>query len=131
MTVNSLNSRPQTRPTAAKTLKRWQRACMECGKPYTALTAKSEFCGGRCRGVFNNRRLKRGAEFYDLIMDMSYNRKEARKLNTFTKIGRLAFYFREEDMEQRQGRRSWQPASRILERRPYLDIALSRTRRKS
>lgn len=131
MNAHSLNSGSRTGLTAAKAPKRWQRECMECGKPYTAFSKKSEFCGGPCRLKFNNRRLKRGAEFYDLIMDMSYNRKEARKLNTFTKIGRLAFYFREEDIEQRSGRRSWQPARRILERRPYLDIALSHTRRKA
>lgn len=71
------------------------------------------------------------AEFYDLIMDMSYNRAEARTLNTFTKIGRLAYYFRKDDVIERDGRRSWQPARRVLERRPYLDTPISRTRWKS
>lgn len=129
MTLNSLNSPAQSDHTAAKAPKRWHRACLECGAPYTALTKKSDFCCERHRSQFNNRRLKRGAEFYDLIMDMSYNRAEARALNTFTKIGRLAYYFRREDIEKRDGRHSWKPARHILESRPYLDTAISRTRR--
>lgn len=42
--------------------------CKHCGKEFEPYTYAAEFCGTPCRMAFNNRRQKRGATLYDLIM---------------------------------------------------------------
>lgn len=95
-------------------------ACLECGGPYTPRQADAEFCGQPCRKAWNNRRLVRGAELYDLVMALRWDRAVASTLHVFTALSRMAAGFRREDLNQRDGRRSWSPPARIIARRPYL-----------
>lgn len=105
-------------------------ACLECGGPYTPRQADAEFCGPVCRKAWNNRRLVRGAELYDLVMALRWDRAVASTLHVFTALSRMAAGFRREDVEQRGGRRSWAPPARIIARKPYLrGEALSQKRR--
>lgn len=79
-----------------------------------------EFCGDRCRQAWNNRRLQRGAELYDLYMAHRFERAEASDLGVFQAINRLASDFRAEDHDNRDGRRSWRKPRAVLAERPYL-----------
>ncbi|MGW5961031.1 transcriptional regulator [Methylorubrum thiocyanatum] len=85
-----------------------------------ARQSDAEFCGPACRKAWNNRRLLRGAELYDLFMALRWDRRAATGLHVFTALSRLAAGFRREDTEERAGRRSWASPARIIARRPYL-----------
>lgn len=95
-------------------------ACKECGKPFEQISHKAEFCTAACQKDFNNRRATRGAKLHDLFMAFRFERDEARKANLQSVINRLASDWREEDRRQREGRKSWQPFRRILEKEPHL-----------
>lgn len=99
---------------------RYQRTCEECGTPYGSSEAHSQFCGTQCRRDFNNRRATRGAELYDLFMELRFNRKGAQKMGVWRLLCRMAMHFRDEDHQARAGRKSWRPARSVLEKRPYL-----------
>lgn len=94
--------------------------CLECGAPFLARQADAEFCALACRKAWNNRRLLRGAELYDLFMALRWDRRTVTGLHVFTALSRLAAGFRREDTQQRAGRRSWASPVRIIARRPYL-----------
>ncbi len=96
-------------------------SCLECGEGFD-LDARfnAEFCGDSCRKAFNNRRATRGAVIYDLFMALRYERKLASKLKVWKLLCRLAMDFRKEDHEQRDSRKSWQDARKVLRERPYL-----------
>lgn len=51
--------RPHCAPWRADREGKIQRACLECRRPYEALTAKSRYCSGACRAAFS--RLQRDA----------------------------------------------------------------------
>lgn len=91
--------------------------CLECGG---AGSAAGDFCGSACRKSWNNRRMVRGAELYDLFMALRYERRTSYPLHLFGVICRAAALFRAEDLAERDGRRSWRPPADILARRPYL-----------
>lgn len=97
--------------------------CLECGTPFTPRQADAEFCAPACRKTWNNRRLLRGAELYDLFMALRWDRRIATGLHVFTLLSRLAAIYRREDLDERDGRRSWASAARIIARRPYLRAA--------
>lgn len=94
--------------------------CLECGKPFLPRQADAEFCAPACRKSWNNRRLVRGAELYDLFMALRWDRRTATGLHVFSALSRLAAGFRREDVDERAGRRSWSSPARIIARRPYL-----------
>lgn len=96
------------------------KVCKECGNVLGASSKPRMFCSTPCRQTFNNRRLERGAQLYDLFMAMRYERGTAKVLGVWAVICRLAKDFREEDELQRDGRKSWQPASAIFERLPVV-----------
>lgn len=96
------------------------RTCLECGAPYASSVATAEFCCSACRSRWNNRRLVRGSELYDLVMALRWDRPLAKALHAFTLLSRAAAAFRAEDVDERSGRRSWSPPDRIVGRRPYL-----------
>jgi predicted nucleic acid-binding Zn ribbon protein len=111
---------------------RFKRVCPECGTPHTAIRRDAEFCGDACRKVFNNRRAVRGAELYDLFMVIRCERGVAQALGVWKLLCRLAQGYREDDVREREGRPSWRPAKRVLERHAYLyaDRLQSRTWKK-
>lgn len=96
------------------------RACIECGETFNPKAAHQDFCRTSCKSAFNNRRLLRGAEIFDLIMILRYERPIAKALKVWKLICRLTAAYREEDTRQRAGRHSWRPAKQVIERHPYL-----------
>jgi hypothetical protein len=83
------------------------RECKECGSEFESSHPRAEFCGTPCRMDFNNRRGARGAELYDLIMCMNYERDYARTNKFRSVVDRMASTFRQEDKEERNGRPSY------------------------
>ncbi len=97
-----------------------KRACAECAVFYSTASATSAFCGNPCRKAWNNRRLIRGAELYDLFMAHRFSRPLAYRLKLWSLICRMAAQFRKEDVAQRAGRPSWRDPRVIIAQRPYL-----------
>lgn len=90
-------------------------ACQECGGP---APLKARFCSPAHRQAFNNRRLQRGAEIYDLFMAHRFDRKQAQQLRVLQAMNRMASLWNEED--KAAGRRSWRDTREVLAERPYL-----------
>ncbi|AID30837.1 transcriptional regulator [Mesorhizobium huakuii 7653R] len=90
-------------------------ACHECGG---AAPAKARFCSPAHRQAFNNRRLQRGAEIYDLFMAHRFDRKKAQELRVLQAMNRMASLWNEED--KAAGRRSFRDTREVLDERPYL-----------
>lgn len=87
------------------------RVCPECGNAHSR---KGAFCSTSCRQAFNNRRLQRGAEVYDLLRAMRRERDKAKALNVWTEICRLELRWNTEDEAERPGRRSYIEPRRAL-----------------
>lgn len=83
--------------------------CLECGRSLATLGLRkgATFCGADHRKAWNNRRMVRGSELYDLFMAMGYERDKRKSLDLFTTLNRLARAFRDSDKSLRDGRRSW------------------------
>lgn len=92
--------------------------CDECGDAYEALSPSSDFCSAMCRTAFNNRRRVRGAEMYDLVMALRYERGISKLLGVWSVLCRMAAAFREEDRAERAGRKSWRGPRGVLQRHP-------------
>lgn len=88
--------------------------CLECGGALTARRAGQEFCKPTCRQTFNNRRMQRGAEAYDLFRALRRERGDAKNLNLWTELCRLELKWQTEDEAQRPGRRSYMPPTKAL-----------------
>jgi hypothetical protein len=113
-------------PLAAKPKSRFRRTCLECGEGFSASDAKADFCCTPHRQAFNNRRIQRGGELYDLFMANRYDRDASAVvklkfgLSVFTLLCRMAQDFRRQDIEDREGRPSWRAPRQIVERHPRL-----------
>lgn len=83
------------------------KVCRECGKPVTGKRIEALFCSPICRKAFNNRRMIRGAELYDLMMANRYERDWSKDENMLTVISNLCRAYRDSDKELRDGRKSW------------------------
>lgn len=106
--------------------------CLECGKPAISTAVNAEFCCSPCRKAWNNRRLVRGAELYDFMMVLRFDRGRAKALRLWTMLCRLVAIFREEDWNERAGRRSWSPAEQVMEKKAFLHaIVVHRQRRRA
>ena len=57
--------------------------------------------------------MKRGAEFYDLVMAMRFDREAARMGGAWSLLCKIASEFRRMDERDRAGRVSWEPVSTI------------------
>lgn len=88
--------------------------CLECGESIIGGRAGQEFCCTGCRQSFNNRRLARGAELYDLLRALRRERGLAKNLNIWTHICRLEQKWQAEDDRQRPGRKSYMPPQKAL-----------------
>jgi hypothetical protein len=77
--------------------------CQECGDPISARRQGQEFCKPACRQTFNNRRMQRGAELYDLFRALRRERADAKGMNLWTEICRLELNWQIED-EAKDGR---------------------------
>jgi len=69
----------------------------ECGISYEARRATREFCGAACRRAFNNRRMLRGADLYDLFMALRFDRENAKRSGAWSLMRRMAAHFKAED----------------------------------
>ena len=102
---------PPARPTE------WSsRGCRECGAKFQLQRASREFCCAACRRVFNNRRMLRGAEFYDLVMATRFDRSAAQQNGAWSLLCRMAASFRYADQRERDGRPSWDDVAKIKAR---------------
>lgn len=81
--------------------------CRECGLELKDKKPGALFCTPEHRKAFNNRRMIRGAEMYDLIMAQNYERELRSPLELQTLISRLARAARDSDKFLRDGRKSW------------------------
>ncbi len=90
------------------------RTCQECGLPVSGARRGKAFCSTHCRQRFNNRRMQRGAEIYDLFRALRRERDTAKQLNLWTQLCRLELMWQQEDEKQRPGRRSYVPPKRAL-----------------
>lgn len=88
--------------------------CLECGNRITVRRRSKLFCSPHCRQAFNNRRMARGAEIYDLFRALRRERSEAKRLNLWTEICRLERSWQDEDEIKRPGRRSYMPPKKAL-----------------
>lgn len=81
--------------------------CRECGAPLASVKRTAVFCGTACRKTWNNRRMVRGAELYDLFMALRYQREDATQAQAFTMLANLARAYHDADVAKRDGRQSW------------------------
>lgn len=111
-------------PKEQRRIKKAKRAhlCLECGNQFVPAEGRqAAFCCREHKTKWNNRRLKRGAEFYDLFMALRYERETAKEEGVWTTLTRLSQHYREQDEREREGRRSWQKPRAIRDRRPHLE----------
>lgn len=95
------------------------RECLECGGGLAPTAqATAEFCCDRCRKLWNNRRMVRGAQLYDLWMLVRYERGLARLRGLMNLMSALARAFHDADVYYRNGRRSWRRCSDVLDSIP-------------
>ena len=94
--------------------------CAECGASYEAARDTSEFCSPACRKAFGNRRAMRGAELYDLFMAHRFERQAAQDAHVLQAMNRLASNWRQQDKDERAGRKSWRRLAAVPAERAYL-----------
>lgn len=86
------------------------KTCMECGCQIPAKPARKgpapKFCNHTCAKQFNNRRMTRGAELYDLLMAGRFQRDTHAGMWRPT-MTLLATHYRDKDKRDRDGRQSW------------------------
>lgn len=101
------------------------RCCRECGEQ---VCGSREFCTGKCRATFHNRRKQRGAELYDLFMATRFDREDAQEQGAWSLLCRMAAKFKAED-DRRGGLKSWHPIASVKARHSSLSatrLAVSR-----
>ena len=79
--------------------------CQECGHPIEKRLAWRRFCNAYCRKAWNNRRATRGAQLYDVFMNMRHERATAKLLRFWSLACAMATAWKHEDREA--GRRSY------------------------
>lgn len=87
--------------------KKFIRCCAECSEEFTTNRREAEFCGDKCRKAYNNRRAVRGAELYDLVMTMRFDRGHAKDEAVWSQICSLASAYNTSDKNLRGGRKSY------------------------
>lgn len=102
--------------------------CLECGNPLReGQSPNAEFCCREHQKAFNRRREKRALLIYDLFMATRFERKLSKQLELWTAICRAAMHYRNEDVKERGGRRSWMHARKVLEQNPILRAVVYNT----
>lgn len=103
------------------------RRCLECDAPLERSPGQhveAQFCCTPCRKRWNNRRMERGAQLYDLFMAHRFQRGEAAEAGALRAMNRLASKWRLEDLTQRGGRRSWRRLNDVLGAMPWLNATV-------
>ncbi len=83
-----------------------KRQCTECGGPYESRQYNAEFCSDACRRSFNNRRAKRGAILYDLLMIEQRDAEALKKHKMEDRMKELVEQFKQEDIKANR-KRTW------------------------
>jgi hypothetical protein len=114
------------RPTVS-----YKRYCLECGTEFQAFKRHGEFCSTTHRKAWNNRRMIRGAELYDLFMACRHERGAAKLHGYWNLMCRMASAWRDEDDRDRGGRKSWVSNGKLQDRlTPYRAVTLTGSRRR-
>tara|TARA_Y100000310_G_C20674841_1_gene812402 strand:- start:2027 stop:2353 length:327 start_codon:yes stop_codon:yes gene_type:complete len=71
-----------------------QRACINCGAP---ASGASKYCGLPCNKDFNNRRMRRGAQLHDAVMNWRRFRTQPRGKQGMAAVCALASLYIDED----------------------------------
>lgn len=89
--------------------------CQECDATMEpTFRAERVFCSRSCKDTHINRRKLRGAELYDLFMNIRFDREGSKGAGFWAVMCRMASEWREED--RRTGRKSFAPVSVVKER---------------
>ena len=91
-----------------------ENVCLECGNPLAAARRPKLFCAAPCRQTFNNRRMQRGADMYDLFRALRRERSKSGELNIWTLMCQLEKRWNDEDAAQRPDRKSYIPPKRAI-----------------
>jgi hypothetical protein len=86
---------------------KFNRSCAECAEKFGSNRRDAEFCGDKCRKVYNNRRAQRGAELYDIVMAWRFGDGEGRINEARDLLCSLVSGYNEQDKMKRPGRRSY------------------------
>jgi hypothetical protein len=78
--------------------------CPECGNTFTPHHNNQTFCTTGCQYDWNNRRKRRGAQLYDLFMEMRTKREKG--TGHYKAMCRLVSMWREEDLQENR-QTSW------------------------
>ena len=92
-----------------------QQHCQECGEPFTAKKHHAKFCSTSCRKTWNNRRAMRGAQLYDAVMAMRYDRKKAKALAKKIKVGKSGRTISDADRKKVKGMAKMKKAKGMAE----------------
>lgn len=94
--------------TTAKRLNA-KNCCRECGLELGPLGLRkgAVFCKPEHRKAWNNRRMIRGAELYDIVMAIRYDREFASTHSLMTLLSNQARAYRDADNAFRDSRDSW------------------------
>jgi hypothetical protein len=82
-------------------------ACIECGVTFQTNVKTAKACSTECRKAFNNRRMQRGAELYDLMMAHRFDRHNPDAAEQRAAMYRMISVYRDADNALRAGRPSW------------------------
>jgi predicted nucleic acid-binding Zn ribbon protein len=85
----------------------FHRDCIECGTRFGTNVRAAKSCSTACRKAFNNRRMIRGAELYDLMMAHRFDRTSGLADEQRAAVYRLISVYRDADKALRGGRPSW------------------------
>ena len=88
--------------------------CKECGADFKAKQYNAEFCCGKHRNEFNNRRALRGATLYDLEMIKTYEPGYYAEHNLADVRENLIAHWQRDDVLARAGRKSWKRAFDVM-----------------
>lgn len=83
--------------------------CLECSAP-----TPNRYCSASCRTRFNNRRIQRGGQIYDLFRAMRRDRKLAQELDIWTEMCRLDTLWEDEDRASGRATKSYKPPEMAL-----------------
>lgn len=87
--------------------------CKECGNTFMSRQYNADFCTDGCRKTFNNRRAKRGAVLYDLLMIEACDPEALKRNKLDGRAKELVARFKQED-EQANRKRSWKRSNEVM-----------------
>lgn len=93
------------------------RCCRECGNH---VSSAREFCAATCRSAFHNRRKRSGADIYDLVMAIRFDREDAQAQGAWSLLCRMAAKFKGQDDAERDGLKSWETVGAVKARHSSL-----------